>query len=103
MKIKPFYAYVSQLAILLASFHVIMMVYNGWGSLFKRSSHEGQPSITFVSSMFSLGVVGDHFLLAAVGTKKRARKLTCVVRHTAIEEAFNKYWVSTVERKTTPS
>jgi hypothetical protein len=25
------------------------------------------------------------------------------VRHTAIEEAFNKYWVSTVERKTTPS
>jgi hypothetical protein len=91
MKLKPFYSDVSSLAIFLATFHVIMMGYNGWEKLFAVDSHNGQPSITFVSSMFSLGVVGAHFLLAAVGTKKRMRKLTCIVRHTAIEDAFNKY------------
>jgi hypothetical protein len=68
-----------------------MMGYNGWGSLFDYSTKKGQPSITYVSSMFSLGViVVAHFILSAAGTKKRARRLTNVMRHTATEEAFAK-------------
>jgi hypothetical protein len=91
MKIKPFYGYVYPIAIFLATFHVIMMGYNRWGSLFDHSTKKGQPSITFASSMFSLGVIVTHFILSAAGTKKRARWLTHVMRHTAAEEAFAKY------------
>jgi hypothetical protein len=81
-------SWISPLAIFLATFHVTMMGYNGWEKLFAVDSHNGQPSITFVSSMFSLGVVGAHFLLAAMGTKKRMRKLTCIVRHTCYRRCF---------------
>lgn len=91
MKLKPIYNYVSPLAILLATFHLIFMGYKGWNKLFNPASHAGQPSPTFASSMFSLGVVGAHIFLMVLGTKKRARKGVRVEKHSAIEAAFAKY------------
>ena len=91
MKLKPIYTYVSPLAILLATFHLIFMGYKGWHKLFNPASHGGQPSPNFASSMFSLGVVGAHIFLMVLGTKKRARKGVRVEKHSAIEAAFAKY------------
>jgi hypothetical protein len=91
MKLKPVYNYVSPLAIFLATFHLIFMGYKGWNSLFNPASYGGQPSPTFASSMFSLGVVGAHIFLMVLGTKKRARKGVRVEKHSAIEAAFAKY------------
>lgn len=91
MKLKPLYVYVSPLAIFLATFHVVMMGYKGWGALFDYSTKKGQPSITFISSMFSLGVIAAHVFLVLIGTKKRARKATRVMKHSAVNTAFEKY------------
>ena len=61
MKLKPLYAYVSPLAVSLATLHVVMMGYKSWDDLFKYSTKKGQPSITFVSTMmFPPGVIATH-------------------------------------------
>ncbi len=91
MKVKPLYKYVAPLAILLATFHVFFMGYTGWGKLFNYSVHNGQPAITFMASMFSLGVVAVHIFLSLLGTKKRGRKATRVMKHSAVNTAFNRY------------
>ena len=91
MKVKPLYTYVSPLAIFLGTFHIIMMGYKGWDSLFDYSSKRGQPSPTFITSMFGLGVVAAHIFLSLLGTKKRARKATRVMKHSAINTAFDRY------------
>lgn len=91
MKLKPLYTYVSPLAIFLSTLHLIMMGFKGWNKLFNYSSHKGQPSPTFTASMFSLGVVAAHIFLAIVGTKRRVRKDTRVMKHSAVEAAFARY------------
>jgi len=91
MKLKPLYAYVSPLAVFLATFHVIMMGYKGWDDLFKYSTKKGQPSITFVSTMFPLGVIATHLLLVILGTKRYVRRVSRVEKHSATNDALAKY------------
>mmetsp|Transcript_8726 Transcript_8726/g.14241 ORF Transcript_8726/g.14241 Transcript_8726/m.14241 type:complete len:186 (+) Transcript_8726:340-897(+) len=91
MKLKPLYAYVSPLAVFLATFHVIMMGYKGWDELFKYSTKKGQPSITFVSTMFPLGVIATHLLLVILGTKRYVRRVSRVEKHSATNYALAKY------------
>jgi len=71
IRLKPLYAYLSPIGIWLAVIHVIMFGYGGWYKLFKYEYHNGQPSITFMSSFFPFGVLVVNFLMAVAGTKKR--------------------------------
>ena len=91
MKLKPIYNWISPLAIVLATFHMIFMGYKGWNSLFNYAKYKGQPSPTFTTSMFSLGVVAVHIFLAIAGTKKRTSRNSRVEKHSATESAFTKY------------
>ena len=92
MKLKPLYAYVSPLAVSLATLHVVMMGYKSWDDLFKYSTKKGQPSITFVSTMmFPLGVIATHLLLVILGTKRYVRRVSCVEKHSANNDALAKY------------
>ena len=92
MKLKPLYAYVSPLAVSLATLHVVVMMgYKGWDNLFKYSTKKGQPSITFVSMMFLLGVIATHLLLVILGTKRYIRRVSRVEKHSATNDALAKY------------
>jgi len=71
IRMKPLYAYMSPIGIWLAVVHVVMFGYKGWYKLFKYEYHNGQPSITFMSSFFPAGVLLVNFLLGALGTKRR--------------------------------
>jgi len=68
--LKPLYSYLSPLGIWLATLHVMAYGAKGWTTLFKKEFHNGQMSITFVSSMFPFCVLFVHHLMAIFGTKK---------------------------------
>merc|ERR1719188_670547 len=55
--LKPIYAYVSPIGIWCATAHVVFMGFLGWNKLFDPTYHNGQPSITFVSTMFPSAVL----------------------------------------------
>jgi len=71
MKLKPIYAFVSPLGIIMSALHVVLMGYKGWYKLFDTQYHNGHPSITFMSSMYPLVVLVVNLCLNMYGTKKR--------------------------------
>ena len=91
MKLKPMFNYAAPVGAFLATFHVILMGYSGWNKLFNYSSKRGQPSLTWVSSMFALGVLVCHVLFVLFGTKRRSRKSMRVWRHSMTNAAYIKF------------
>merc|ERR1712025_808731 len=71
IRLKPLYQYLSPLGIWMATLHVMAFGAKGWTKLFKKEYHNGQMSITFVSSMFPAGILLAHHLMATFGTKKQ--------------------------------
>lgn len=69
--LKPIYAYVSPIGIWCATVHVVAMGASGWHKLFDLNYHNGQPSITFVSSIFPSAVMLVNHLMAVTGSKTR--------------------------------
>jgi len=71
IRLKPLYAYASPIGMWFATTHVVFFGYSGWYKLFQYKYHNGQPSITFMSSMFPIGVLLVNWMLACSGTKTR--------------------------------
>lgn len=74
IKLKPVYAYLSPIAIWISIAHVFMFGYTGWDSLFDPESKGGQPSVSWMSTMFAMGVLFINHLFAIAGTKSRLGK-----------------------------
>jgi len=90
MKLKPMYRVAAPLGSIMATLHVVMMGYKGWNKLFDYNTKKGQPSITFFSTCFPMGVLLVNIGLTMFGTKKRAggRKIW---KHSATNAAHSKY------------
>jgi len=71
IRLKPVYQYLSPFGIWMGTLHVMAFGAKGWTKLFKKKYHNGQMSITFVSSMFPAGILLAHHLMATFGTKKQ--------------------------------
>merc|ERR1711937_7920 len=71
IRLKPLYAYASPIGMWFATAHVVFFGYSGWYKLFQYKYHNGQPSITFMSSMFPIGVLLVNWMMACSGTKTR--------------------------------
>jgi len=71
IRLKPMYAYATPIGMWLATAHVVFFGYGGWYKLFKYKYHNGQPSITFMSSMFPICVLLVNWMMACSGTKTR--------------------------------
>jgi hypothetical protein len=70
IRLKPLYAYASPIGVWFAVIHVMAFGAKGWNTLFSPDYHNGQMSITFVSSMFPACVLLVHHLMGIFGTKK---------------------------------
>ena len=70
IRLKPLYSYVSPIGIWFGVVHVMAFGAKGWNKLFNLKYHNGQPSITFVSSMYPACVLLVHHIMATFGTKK---------------------------------
>mmetsp|Transcript_24456 Transcript_24456/g.36940 ORF Transcript_24456/g.36940 Transcript_24456/m.36940 type:complete len:375 (-) Transcript_24456:1725-2849(-) len=90
IKLKLMYNFVAPLGAFLAAMHVVLMGYSGWNKLFDYNTKKGQPSITWVSSMFPLFVLAAHVFLSIFGTKKRVGK-QMIWKHSATYAAFKKH------------
>jgi len=75
IRLKPLYAYASPIGMWFAVVHVMAFGAKGWTKLFKKEYHNGQLSITFVSSMFPTGVLLTHHLMQTFGTKRHISDL----------------------------
>merc|ERR1712003_277743 len=71
IRLKPMYAYASPIGMWFSTAHVVFFGYSGWYKLFQYKYHNGQPSITFMSSMFPIGVLLVNWMMACSGTKTR--------------------------------
>jgi len=71
IRLKPLYAYASPIGMWFATAHVVFFGFTGWHKVFKFSSRNGQPSISFMSSMFAIGVLLVNWIMACSGTKTR--------------------------------
>jgi len=71
IRLKPIYAYMSPLGMWFGVLHVMFFGAKGWSKLFQKEYHNGQMSITFVSSMLPACVLLTHHLMGTFGTKKR--------------------------------
>lgn len=90
MKLEPMFRVVAPFGVLLATFHIIMMGYQGWvGKLFDPKKN-GQPSPTFTASMFPAAVLTIQFLLVVFGTKKRTGGQK-IHKHTVTTAAIGSY------------
>jgi len=70
IRLKPLYSYVSPIGIWFGVIHVMAFGAKGWNKLFNKKYHNGQLSITFVSSMYPACVLLVHHIMATFGTKK---------------------------------
>lgn len=70
IRLKPLYSYVSPIGIWFAVVHVMAFGAKGWNTLFNKNYHNGQMSITFVSSMYPACVLLVHHIFSLCGTKK---------------------------------
>lgn len=87
MKLRPMYSFAAPIGLWLATFHVVFMGYKGWNKLFDYSVKKGQPSITFVSSMFPICVLSVNLFLVVFGTKKASSNYI-IWKHTCTNAAY---------------
>lgn len=90
VKLKPMYSYAAPLGLWIATFHVVLMGYKGWYQLFDYNTKKGQPSITFVSTVFPICVLAVNHMLTVFGTKKRVASQH-IWRHSVTNAAYVKY------------
>ena len=90
VKLRPMYSFAAPLGLWMATIHVVLMGYKGWDQLFKYETKKGQPSITWVSTMFPIAVLTVNILLSIFGTKKRVGSQT-ILKHSATNTAYVKY------------
>ena len=76
IRLKPLYAYMSPIGMWFGVVHVMAFGAKGWNTLFNKNYHNGQMSITFVSSMLPACVLLVHHLMGTFGTKKRISSKT---------------------------
>jgi len=86
IKLKPLYAYMSPIGMWFGVVHVMAFGAKGWDTLFNKEYHNGQMSITFVSSMFPAGVLLAHHLMGVFGSKKQVSD-TVLWKHSLIHMA----------------
>ena len=91
LQLKPIYTYAAPIGSILATAHVVLMGYKGWDGLFKYSVKNGQPSITWTSTMFAIGVITVNTLLNIFGTNKRIGRHFIIWRHSLTNFALTKY------------
>jgi len=70
IRLKPLYSYASPIGIWFGVIHVMAFGAKGWNKLFNTKYHNGQMSITFVSSMYPACVLLVHHVMSTFGTKK---------------------------------
>lgn len=75
IRLKPLYAYASPIGMWFAVVHVMAFGAKGWNTLFNGDYHNGQMSITFVSSMYPACVLLVYHLFGTFGTKKRVSEI----------------------------
>jgi len=75
IRLKPLYSYMSPFGIWLATIHVMAFGAKGWDTLFNKDYHNGQLSITFVSSMLPACTLLVHHIFAIFRTKKRVSNI----------------------------
>uniref|UniRef100_A0A7S0GH16 Uncharacterized protein n=1 Tax=Proboscia inermis TaxID=420281 RepID=A0A7S0GH16_9STRA len=80
VKLRPMYSFAALFGLWMATIHVVLMGYKGWDQLFKYETKEGQPFITWVSTMFPIAVLTVNILLSIFGTKKRVGSQT-ILKH----------------------
>jgi len=93
IRLKPLYAYMSPIGMWFAVVHVMAFGAKGWDTLFNKNYHNGQMSITFVSSMFPACILLTHHFMGVFGTKKRVSDKV-LWKHSLIHMAtqdFEKY------------
>ena len=90
IRLKPFYSYVSPIGIWFSTVHVISFGAKGWNTLFNMNFHNGQLSITFVSSMFPTCVLLVHHIMALFHTKKICSG-NHLWKHSVVNVASNHY------------
>ena len=76
IRLKPLYSYASPIGMWFAVVHVMAYGAKGWYKLFNTDYHNGQMSITFVSSMFPACVLMVHHLFGVFGTNKNISDIT---------------------------
>jgi len=76
IRLKPLYAYMSPIGMWFGVVHVMAFGAKGWDTLFNKNYHNGQMSITFVSSMLPACVLLVHHLMGTFGTKKQVSNKT---------------------------
>ena len=65
---KPVYKYLSPIGVIFATIHVVAFGAPGWYKLFKPEYHNGQMSITFMSSMFPMSILTVWFFMKFFST-----------------------------------
>ena len=109
IKLKPIYAYMSPLGMWFAVVHVMAFGAKGWNTLFNKNYHNGQMSITFVSSMFPACIFLTHHFMGLFGTKKRVSDKTLWKNsfiHMGTQDfkaVCNRATVKTLEEESRPS
>ncbi len=68
--LRPFYNYLAPIGTWFAIIHVCAYGIKAWNTLFDPSVHNGQPAITFMSTIFPACVLSAHHLMSIFGTKK---------------------------------
>lgn len=75
IRLKPLYAYASPAGMWFAVVHIMAFGVKGWNTLFNKDYHNGQMSITFVSSMYPTCVLMVYHLFGTFGTKKKGKTI----------------------------
>ena len=105
---KPVYKYLSPIGVIFATIHVVAFGAPGWYKLFKPEYHNGQMSITFMSSMFPMSILTVWFFMKFFSTpmpKKllrnsfvqlaKVRYKYAVTNHTGNNTGNNTSWEAT--------
>jgi len=90
IRLKPLYDYVSPIGIWFAVVHVMAFGAKGWNTLFNKNYHNGQLSITFVSSMYPACVLLAHHIMNVFNTKKYCAG-DYLWKHSAVNIATDHY------------
>lgn len=75
IRLKPLYSYVSPAGMWFAVVHIIAFGAKGWTTLLNGDYHNGQMSITFVSSMYPACTLIVHHLFGIFETKKHVKNI----------------------------
>ena len=91
---KPVYKYLSPIGVIFATIHVVAFGAPGWYKLFKPEYHNGQMSITFMSSMFPMSILTVWFFMKFFSTPMPKKLL----RNSFVQLAEERYKYAVTKR-----